>query len=99
MSRKMRILLLDGEPTAGNRLKPALAKAGCDKKVFKDLQEALERIDNKDFDIVVTDTVMADLNRIQVLEHLQKKWDQTKVIMATAFATVALARSHGEGGI
>jgi DNA-binding NtrC family response regulator len=96
---RLRILLLDSEPIVGNRLRPALAKAGCDIKVFQDPQKALERIDKKDFDIVVTDIVMADLNRIRVLEHMQKKSDRTKVIMTTGFATVALARSHGEGGV
>jgi DNA-binding NtrC family response regulator len=97
--KRLRILLLDGEPIVGNQPKPALAKAGCDIRVFQDPQKALERIDKRNFDIVVTDIVMADLNRIQVLEHMQKKSDETKVIITTGFGTVVLARSHGKGGV
>ncbi len=98
MKEKLEILLLDDEAIVGNRLGPALEKVGYDVEVFEDPKKALNRIDEKEFDIVVTDIMMADVNGIQVLEEVQKKSDKTKVIIITGYATVALAREAMDKG-
>ena len=90
--KKIDVLLVDDEAIVGNRLKPALTKIGCQVEVFEDSKEALKRIDEKEFDIIVTDIMMADVNGIQLLEYVQKKAIRTKVIMITGYATEALAR-------
>lgn len=90
--KKIDVLLVDDEAIVGNRLKPALTKIGCQVEVFEDSKEALKRIDEKEFDIIVTDIMMADVNGIQLLEYAQKKSTRTKVIMITGYATEALAR-------
>ena len=92
MKDRLDVLLIDDETIVGNRLKPALAKVGCDVEVFEDPQKALERLNAKEFDIVVSDVMMAGLNGIQLLEQIQKHSRRTKVIMITGYATVALAR-------
>jgi len=98
MKEKLEILLLDDEAIVGNRLRPAIEKVGCDVEVFVDPKKALNRINEKEFDIVVTDIMMADVNGIQVLEEVQKKSDKTKVIIITGYATVALAREAMDKG-
>ncbi|MEW6670954.1 MAG: response regulator [Thermodesulfobacteriota bacterium] len=90
--KKVDVLLVDDEAIVGNRLKPALTKFGCQVEVFEDPKEALKRIDEKEFDIIVTDIMMADVNGIQLLEFAQKKSTRTKVIIITGYATEALAR-------
>lgn len=90
--KKIDVLLVDDEAIVGNRLKPALTKIGCQVEVFEDSKEALKRIEEKEFDIIVTDIMMADVNGIQLLEYAQKKSTRTKVIMITGYATEALAR-------
>ena len=92
MKEKLEVLLVDDEPIVGNRLKPALTKFGCDVEFFTDSKEAMIRIDEKEFDIIVSDIMMADVNGIQLLEYVQKKSDRTKVIMITGYATETLAR-------
>lgn len=98
MKEKLEILLLDDEPIVGNRLGPALEKVGYDVEVFEDPQKALNRIDEKEFDIVITDIMMADINGIQVLEEVKKKSDKTKVIIITGYATLSLAREAMDKG-
>ena len=90
--KKIDVLLVDDEAIVGNRLRPALTKIGCQVEVFEDPKEALKRIDEKEFDIIVTDIMMADVNGIQLLEYAQKKSSRTKVIIITGYATEALAR-------
>ncbi len=98
MSEKLEVLLLDDEPIVGKRLKPALAKIGCDVEVFQDPKEALERIGKKEFDIVVTDIRMDEIDGMQVLEHVINKSPRTKVIMITGYAMMSLAREAMEKG-
>jgi DNA-binding NtrC family response regulator len=98
MTKSLEVLLLDDEPIVGRRLKPALDKIGCHVEVFENPLEAVARIDQKEFDIVVTDIRMEGMDGIQVLEHIQKKWPRTKVVMITGYAKMDLAReAMGKG--
>jgi len=90
--KKIDVLLVDDEAIVGNRLKPGLTKFGCQVEVFEDSKEALKRIGEKEFDIIVTDIMMADVNGLQLLEYAQKKSTRTKVIIITGYATESLAR-------
>jgi len=98
MPERLKILLLDDEPIVGKRLKPALAKIGCDVEVFEDPKQALKRIDDTEFDIVVTDIRMDEINGIQVLEHVTRKSLRTKVIIITGYAMMSLAREAMKKG-
>lgn len=98
MKEKLDLLLVDDETIVLQRLKPALTKIGCNVETFEDAKAAQKRIDEKVFDIVVTDIMMADVNGIELLDYIQKKSDRTKVIMITGYATEALAReAMGKG--
>lgn len=90
--RKLEVMVVDDEPIVGRRLKPALTKYGYDVEVFEDPVKAVDRFDEKEFDIVVTDLRMEDLDGIQVLEHVMSKSEKTKVIFITGYATVENAR-------
>lgn len=98
MSERLDVMLLDDEPIVGKRLKPALSKIGCDVEVFQDPREALDRINEKEFDIVVTDIRMDEIDGIQILEEVVKKSKRTKVIMITGYAMMAVAREAMEKG-
>jgi DNA-binding NtrC family response regulator len=98
MSERLDVLLLDDEPIVGKRLKPALAKIGCQVEIFVNPEEALVRIGEKEFDIVITDIRMDNIDGIQVLEHVVKKSGRTKVIMITGYAMMAVAREAMEKG-
>ena len=98
MAEYLSVLLLDDEPIVGKRLKPALAKIGCEVEVFQDPKEALERIREKEFDIVVTDIRMDEIDGMQVLEHVINKSPRTRVIMITGYAMMSLAREAMDKG-
>ncbi|HCX89875.1 MAG: response regulator [Deltaproteobacteria bacterium CG_4_8_14_3_um_filter_43_13] len=89
---KLNVMILDDEPIVGKRLKPALTKAGFDVEVFLNPREALARLDEQEFDIVVTDLKMEEVDGIQVLENVLSKCEKTRVILITGYATVEVAR-------
>ena len=92
MEDKLKILILDDEPIVGKRLGPSLSKMGAEVDVFEDPRKALDRIQEKTFDIVVTDIRMDDIDGIEILEKVKDRSDHTKVIMITGYATVEMAR-------
>src|SRR4030042_5838182 len=98
MSKFLEVLVLDDEPIVGKRLKPALSKIGCNVEVFENPQTALKRLDEKQFDIVVTDIRMDDVDGIQILEHVIERYPETRVIMITGYAMMEVARQAMEKG-
>lgn len=98
MPEKLEVLVLDDEPIVGKRLKPALSKIGCEVEVFEEPKAALARIEQKEFDIVVTDIRMDEIDGMEVLEFVAERWPRTKVVMITGYAMMALAREAMEKG-
>ena len=92
MENKLSIMIIDDENIVGKRLQPALGKRGDTVETFIDSREALKRFDEKNFDIVVTDIRMDNVDGIEVLEHITAQSKRTKVIMITGYATVEVAR-------
>jgi len=92
MSGQLSVLLLDDEPIVGKRLKPSLVKLGCEVEVFENPREALQRIKEKEFDIVVTDIHMDEIDGFQIMEQTHQKSNRTKVIVITGFAMMEVAR-------
>jgi DNA-binding NtrC family response regulator len=92
MGKSLDILILDDEPIVGKRLKPTLMRDGHRVEIFVDPKEAVSRLEQKNFDIVVTDIRMDELDGIQVLETVTARSPGTKVIMITGYATLELAR-------
>jgi len=92
MSERMRILLIDDEEIVSRRLRPALEREGYEVESFLVGKDALASILAKNFDIVVTDMRIDEVNGLQVLEAALKKSSKTKVVLITGYATTELAR-------
>jgi len=89
---RVQIMVLDDEAIVGKRLKTALEKMDYDVEVFQESRQAVERIAEKDFDIVVTDVRMGEVGGMEILERVLEKSARTKVIIITGYATVEVAR-------
>ncbi len=92
MSNPISILVLDDEPLVGDRLKPALEKKSYEVETFTDPREALKRMESRDFDIVLTDIRMENIDGIQILDTVMRTSPRTRVLMITGYATMQLAR-------
>jgi DNA-binding NtrC family response regulator len=89
---QLSVLLVDDEPLVGLRLKPALEKNGYRVETSEDGEQAVARIAQEEFDVIVTDIRMEPLDGLKVLEAAQQRSTRTKVIIITGYATVELAR-------
>lgn len=89
---KLRVMIVDDEPIVGKRLTPTLTKHGFLVESFVDPTKALARLQEEEFDIVVTDLRMEEVDGIGVLEHVMESCPNTRVIFITGYATVEVAR-------
>ena len=92
MKRNLRIMVIDDENIVGKRLKPALENNGDVVETFTDARKALERFSEQEFDIVVSDIRMDDIDGLEVLEQVLARSEKTKVIIITGYATVEVAQ-------
>lgn len=92
MNHTYRILILDDEPIVGERLKKLLEKDGYEVESFVEPMTALQRLEEKPFDIVVSDIRMRDMDGIEVMNAVRQKSARIKVILITGYATLELAR-------
>lgn len=90
--QKTQILILDDEPIVCKRLKPAFQKAGYEVETFTDSATAAARIEEKKFDIVITDLKMEGIDGMQFLTRIKDRSPETGVIVITGFATAETAR-------
>jgi len=87
----VRILIVDDEKPIRDSLKIVLADEGYNAEVAGDGEEALEKIKNESFDIVITDIKMPKLDGIQLLESASSISPETFFIIMTAYASVKTA--------
>jgi DNA-binding NtrC family response regulator len=92
MRDSLYILIVDDEPIVGERLKAFLEKDGHRVENFSDARAALDRLKSANFDVVITDIRMGEIDGIQVMEKVFEKSRRIKVIMITGYATMELAR-------
>lgn len=95
---KLRVLVVDDEPIVGKRLRLALSKMGCEVEAYEDPTAAFRRIDEREFDVVISDIVMGEIDGLQVLELVLERYPRAKVIMITGYAMMSMARSAMERG-
>ena len=84
MKRKS-LLLVDDEQTILNSLSRELADAGLEVTPAPSGEEAIARINNGCFDLVMTDLLMPGLDGFQVLKAVKQRDLQTMVIILTGY--------------
>lgn len=96
---KLRILVLDDEPIVCKRLQPALEKLGFEVDTFTRSVEAMHQVQQSDYDIVITDLKMKEIDGMRFLEEVKKQRPQTEVIVITGFATMETAKQSFQKGV
>ncbi|MBU0908723.1 MAG: response regulator, partial [Proteobacteria bacterium] len=99
IEQKTSILILDDEPIVSKRLKPSLDKNGYEVETFVRSVDALSRIRERDFDIIITDLKMEGVNGMEFLTEAKRRSPSTEVIVITGFATMETAKQSFSKGV
>ncbi|MEW6652333.1 MAG: sigma-54 dependent transcriptional regulator [Bacteroidota bacterium] len=86
-----RILIVDDEKPIRDSLKMLLDEEGYTTSVAADGEDALQKLQVKNFDVVITDIKMPKLDGMQLLEAASKVSPDTFFFIMTAFASVKTA--------
>ncbi len=86
-----RILVIDDEEIIHSSLEKILGRCGHRVTATFDAQEALERLDQDEFDLVITDLMMPKMNGIELLEEIQRRAPALPVLMLTGYPTIRTA--------
>ncbi|MBN1823002.1 MAG: response regulator [Endomicrobiales bacterium] len=95
---KAKILVADDEQGIRDLLKSELGICGYSIDTASDGEEAIEKIKQDRYDIVITDIKMPKADGLKVLASVKKVSPETEVIMATGYATVENAVSAMKEG-
>ncbi|MBU2494253.1 MAG: sigma-54 dependent transcriptional regulator [Bacteroidetes bacterium] len=82
------ILIVDDEPGGLKVLSANLGLEGYNVEVSLSGYEAISKIEEKDFDLVLLDYQMPKMNGMEVLKNIRKKGFEIPVIMITAHSTI-----------
>ncbi len=86
--QKYEILLVDDDPLLLQDIGPPIEKYGYSVTMSDNGESAIEIIDKKYFDLIITDLVMGPLDGFQVLKKAKKMDPLTKIIILTAYGNI-----------
>jgi DNA-binding NtrC family response regulator len=87
----MRVLIADDEQTIAITLSDTLKGAGHDVDVANDGERAWRMIQQTEFDCVLLDIKLPEINGMELLKRIKESRPQLPVIMITGFGTVETA--------
>jgi len=91
--RRHQILVVDDEKVTRRNLEHVLTREGYQVNTAANGVEAIGLLEERTFDVVITDLKMEQADGMQVLEAAKKKNPSTEVIVITGYATVPAAVS------
>lgn len=85
---RLRILVVDDEQKQRQILKILLNSEGYEVRTADSVETALERMAEKEPDIVITDLRMEGQDGIALLEQTKRKYPSCKVILLTGYGSI-----------
>jgi DNA-binding NtrC family response regulator len=88
---RQHVLVVDDDEALGKVLEALLRQAKLDATYVPSGVAALEALERRPFDLVITDLRMPGMDGMALLGHLTTRWPSLPVVMLTAHGTVPLA--------
>jgi DNA-binding NtrC family response regulator len=83
-----KILVIDDEDIVRRSCSRTLSPLGYEVTLTESSLDGLRMIDDEEFDLVLTDIKMPDMDGIEVLKQVREKFPGMKVIIMTGYQTV-----------
>ena len=86
-----KVLVVDDEPVVANSIRRTLSRRGYQVEEAFSANEALNRILNEMYDLVLLDMRMPDANGLELLPTIKKHRPKLPVVMVTGYASIDTA--------
>jgi len=91
MRAAAKILVVDDEKQICKNVEKILAKHNYEVALAASAQEALDKMAEESFSLLLSDIVMPEINGLELLKRVRNQWPQTKAVMMTAYASTDTA--------
>lgn len=85
---KTSLLIVDDEEHIRNSLARHFRFQGYDVDTAENGLDALEKMEQQAFTVVISDIMMPKMNGIEMLKHIRREYPMTRVIMITGYVTL-----------
>ena len=83
--QSLRILIADDDPAVCESLRDLLEEEHCSVQTVGSGAQAMERLDHQEFDVVLSDVVMPDMDGYQLYQAIKDRVPELPVVLMTAF--------------
>ena len=84
------VLLVDDNPDVADATSDLLKSMGCNAQIARDVEAALKLLEEKRFDILLSDIVMAGaMDGLDLARIVRQRWPDTRIILATGYSEIA----------
>ncbi len=89
MKTSQNVLVVDDDAVVGRSFDRVLSEKGYSVSTALSGQEALNKLDRKDYDVVFTDIKMPGMDGLEVAKRIRDKCPWTPVVIVTGYGTAA----------
>ena len=79
-----RILIVEDDPAIRKNISQLLSDQGYEIGQATDGLAALEILNNRTFDLILSDIVMPRMDGLTLIQHIRSSWPQTHIMVMTA---------------
>ena len=87
MNAKLQVLVIDDDAVVGRSFDRVLSDKGYEVSTALSGEEALETLENSNFDVVFTDIKMPGMDGLEVTERIKARCPWTPVVVITGYGT------------
>jgi CheY-like chemotaxis protein len=98
MSDKVKFLIVDDEPVVRQAFTRILSSDHCVVETAANGQEALRKMRQQAFDVVLLDLKMPGMDGLTVLRTIKQDWPDSEVIVITGYAALESAKESMVAG-
>jgi len=87
MNTKLQVLVIDDDEVVGRSFDRVLSDKGYDVRTVLSGEEAMETMNESDFDVVFTDIKMPGMDGLEVTQRIKERCPWTPVVVITGYGT------------
>jgi len=91
MNETRKVLVVDDEKNICENVSKILSKENYEVVQAQSAQEALEKLAQENFSLLLSDMVMPGMNGLELLKQVKQEWPLTKALIMTAYASTDTA--------
>ena len=92
MNEKTKVLIVDDEEVVRLSHLRSLQSANCNARVAEDGLRAIQVMEEQDFDVILLDIKMPNLDGMEVLKTIKHRWPDSEVVVITGYPTIEAAK-------